>query len=200
MADLPRLVRVAAEVGWRGQTSLALVGLVVAYWVLASVLDQPLRLGETLLVAIAAALLTAGIAGLSSARRVREALERSLRPRPAMLYETAADGRDRRARVMLLVAFAVAALLVVDRVVEGGGLIAGLVSGLMLVLGGVDLIEARRWQRIERELNVRLYLLIPPNAMAGRYGRIEVYEVPRERSATDRPPAMRNGAGRERDG
>jgi hypothetical protein len=123
------------------------------------------------------AVLAAVPALLSTRRRVPEALAATRRPPPA-LYETRADARDRRSKLVLLVLFAVAALLVVDRVVDGGGAIAGLVVGLFAVLGGVDLHEARRWRAAERERGTRLYILIPVRAMAGRYGRVEVYEAP----------------------
>jgi hypothetical protein len=177
VADLPRLVRIDGEVRWRGQAALAIAVAVVLYWATAWYLEAPFETLPVLLVCAGTALLTAIAALLSTRRRVPEALEATRRPPPA-LYETRADARDRRSRLVLLVLFAVAALLVVDRVVDGGGAIAGLVVGLFAVLGAVDLVEARRWREAERARDSRLYILIPGRAMGGRYGRVEVYEAP----------------------
>jgi hypothetical protein len=179
VADLPRLVRIHGEVRWRGQAAIAVAVAVVLYWVTAWYLDAPVEPLPALLVLAGTAVLTAIAALLSTRRRVPEALAATRRPPPA-LYETRADARDRRSKLVLLVLFAVAALLVVDRVVDGGGAIAGLVVGLFAVLGAVDLYEAGRWRASERERGTRLYILIPARAMAGRYGRVEVYEAPGE--------------------
>ena len=72
------------------------------------------------------------MAGLSSARRIREALDETEPPPSSSLIETRADAGDRRSRVFVIVLFAVAALLVADRVVGGGGIIAGVVVGLFV--------------------------------------------------------------------
>jgi hypothetical protein len=185
LADLPRLVRVEEEVRWRGQAALSVVAAVALYWLLAWYLDASFKVLETLLVAIVVALLSTAVAGLSSAGRIREALDETEPPPPSSLIETRADAGDRRSRVFVIVLFAVAALLVVDRVVGGGGIIAGVVVGLFTVVGVVDALEARRWRKAELSRMSRMYILLQPGALAGRYGRLEVYERPRPPRASD---------------
>jgi len=184
-ADLPRLVRVENEVRWRGQAALSIVAAVALYWIVAWYLDAPFRVPETLLVALTVALLSTAVAGMASARRIREALQETLPAPPAAMYETRADAGERRSRVFVMVLFAVSVMLIADRVVGGGGVIAGVVVGLFAVVGVVDVLEANRWRKAELGRMARLYLLLPPNALAGRYGRVEVYERPRPPRASD---------------
>ena len=185
LADLPRLVRIENEVRWRGQAALSIVAAVALYWIVAWYLDAPFQVPETMLVTLIVALLSATVAGLASARRVREALQETDPPPSAALIETRADAGERRSRVFVMVLFAVSVLLIADRVVGGGGVIAGVVAGLLLVVGIVDVLEANRWRAAELSRMARLYLLLPPNALAGRYGRLEAYERPRPPRAGD---------------
>jgi hypothetical protein len=184
-ADLPRLVRVENEVRWRGQAALSIVAAVALYWIVAWYLDAPFRVPETLLVTLIVALLSTTVAGMASARRIREALQETLPTPSAAMYETRADAGDRRSRVFFLVLFAVTVMLIADRLVGGGGVIAGVVVGLFVVVGIVDVLEANRWREAELSRMARLYLLLPSNALAGRYGRVEIYERPRPPRASD---------------
>ena len=170
---------------WRGQAALSIVAAVALFWLVAWYLDAPFRVAETLLVMVVAALLCAAVIGLSSARRIREALDGTEPPPPGALFETRADAGERRSRVFVIVLFAVAAMLIVDRLVDGGGIIAGLAVGLFGVIGAVDTFEAQRWRKAELSRMARLYILIQPNALAGRYGRVELYERPRPPRASD---------------
>lgn len=185
LTDVPRLVKVDDEVRWRGQAALSIVATVTAYWLLAWYLDAPFEVLQTVLVTIAVSLLSIAVTGLSSARRIREALEETEPSPTGALFETRAAAADRRTRVFVIVLFAVGALLVLDRVVDGGGIVAGMVVGLLLVVGTVDLAEAGRWRKAELGRMSRLYILLPPGAMAGRYGQLEVYERPRPPRASD---------------
>lgn len=170
---------------WRGQAALSVVAAVALFWIVAWYLDAPFRVGETLLLTIVAALLCAAVIGLSSAGRIREALHSTEPPPVGVIVETRADATERRTKVFVIVLIAVAAMLIIDRLVDGGGIVAGLMVGLFGVLGVVDTIEAQRWRKAELSRMARLYILIQPNALAGRYGRVEVYERPRPPRASD---------------
>jgi hypothetical protein len=186
LAGLPRLVRIAEEVRWRGGAGVAIAFAVSAYWLAQWLLDVDVRVLESLLSLLAVSVLTAGVGGLASTGRMREAL-RDTRPPPRLaVYETQADGRERRARFTGIVLFGAVVLLVFDRVTGGGGVMAGLLAGLFGTAGVLDRWEARRWLAAERERDARLYLLIRPNALVARFGRTEVYEAPRRDS--DRHP------------
>lgn len=187
LADLPRLVRVGDEVGWRGQLALSVAAMVGAYGIASWLFGSPLRTGDAALMALVAAVFGGGIAAFSSARRVRESVRATASPPAAAVYETTADSRDRRQRTTLLLVFVAGSLLVVDRIVGGGGLIAGLLIGLFGAVGAVDLIEARRWEVVEKAIRSFLYVLIPPRGLAGGYGRVELFEIPRDPDA--RAPA-----------
>jgi hypothetical protein len=179
LAGLPRLVRVAEEMRWRGGAGVAIALAVAAYWLTQWLLDADVRGLETLVSLLAVSVLTAGVAGLASAGRMRDAL-RETRPPPRLaVYETQADGRERHARFTGIVLLGAVVLLVFDRVTGGGGVMAGLLAGLFGTAGVVDRWEARRWLAAERARDSRLYLLIRPNAMVAKFGRSEVYEAPR---------------------
>lgn len=183
LADLPRLVRVGDEVGWRGQLALSIAAMVGAYGVASWLFGSPLRTGDALLMALVAGVFGGGIAAFSSARRVRESVRATASPPAAAVYETTADSRDRRQRTTLLLVFVAASLLIVDRIVGGGGLIAGLMIGLFGAVGVVDIVEARRWDVLEKAIRSFLYILIPPRGLAGGYGNVELFEIPREQDA-----------------
>jgi hypothetical protein len=186
LAGLPRLVRVAEEMRWRGQAGVTIAMAVVAYWLTQWLLDAEPRPLETAISLLAVSALTAGVAGLSSSNRLREAL-RTTRPPPRLtVYETQADGRERRVRFTGILLLGAVVLLVFDRVTDGGGVMAGLLAGVFGTAGAVDWFESRRWRAAELARDARLYLLIRPNAMVARFGRTEVYEEPRRDA--DREP------------
>ena len=190
LADLPRLVRVGDEVGWRGQLALSLAAMVGAYGIASWLFGSPLRARDALLMALVAAVFGGGIAAFSSARRVRESVRATSSPPSAAVYETTADSRDRRQRTTLLLVFVAGSLLIVDRIAGGGGLIAGLMIGLFGAVGAVDLVEARRWEVVEKAIRAFLYVLIQPRGLAGGYGAVDLYEIPRE---PETGPAVEDG-------
>jgi hypothetical protein len=186
LAGLPRLVRVAEEIRWRGQASLSLGVAVAAYWAMSWLLGDPVDPIRGGISAAAVAALTLALCGLSSASRVREGLRETLPPPRLSVYETVADGRERRARFGGIVLLGAVVLLVFDRVTNGDGTMAGLLTGLFIAAGAVDLGEARRWRTAERDRDARLYVLIRANAMVARFGRAEIYEE--RRPDPDRRP------------
>lgn len=187
LADLPRLVRVADEVGWRGQLALSIAAMVAAYGFASWLFGSPLRTGDALLLGLVAAVFGGGIAAFSSARRVRESVHSTEAPPSIAVYETTADSRDRRSRATLLMVFVAGSLLVVDRVTGGEGLISGLLIGLFGAVGVVDVIESRRWEVIQKAIRSHLYILILPRGLAGGYGSVDLYEVPREPDVRSTP-------------
>jgi hypothetical protein len=188
LAGLPRLVRVADEVGARGQATLS-VGLAVgAYWVCLWLLDQPVSPLKTLVSLLIAGLPASLMASVGSGRRIA-AGRGELRPPPRLaVYETLADARERRARLAGILLLAAVVLLIFDRLTAGEGTMAGLTVGFFASIGLVDLLEARRWAETERARGVRLYVIVRPNAMVARYGPAEVYEVPRADANRDEEP------------
>lgn len=179
LAGLPRLVRVAGEVRWRGQCALGMAVAVAGFWTASWLLDQGMRATETLLAAGAIGLPTAAVSLAAGPRRVRESLRRSLPPPRAALHETLADARERRTRLAGIVLTGVLVLLVFDQATGGGGVMSGLVVGLFGALGASDVREAARWDVAEREREARLYVLVRPHALLPRMGAVEVYEGPR---------------------
>jgi hypothetical protein len=65
-----------------------------------------------------------------------------------------------------------------DQVAGWSGVTAGVIVGAAAGLGVADLVEARRWERAERERDADLYVKVGPRALVAGYGRIELYEVP----------------------
>ncbi len=191
LAGLPRLVRIAEEMRWRGQAGVAIGMAVAAYWLTQWLLEADTRPLETGLSLLVVSVLTAGVAGLSSAGRVREALGATRPPPRLAVYETHADGRERRVRFTGIVLLGAVVLLVFDRATGGGGVMAGLLAGLFGTAGAVDWLESRRWRAAERDRHARLYLLINPNAMVARFGRTQVYEAPRRDADREPDPVAR---------
>ncbi len=177
LAGLPRLVRVVEEVRARG---IAAVGIGVAaagWWLAAWLVGQDVDGPRTLLGGLVVAVPTLLLAGLAGRRRLA-AVDR-LRPPPRpVVYETAADGRERRVRLAGIVVFGVIVLIMFDRLRGDGGEMAGLVAGLFLSAGFVDVMEARAWERIVRDRRADLYLLIRPHALMAHMGPGDVYERP----------------------
>jgi peptidoglycan/LPS O-acetylase OafA/YrhL len=179
LADLPRLVRVAEEVRLRGQAAISVALAVVAYWLLAWLLDESVDAAWTGIHLAVMAVLAGSLAAIVSVRRLREGLAASRRPPRPSVHETRADGRDRRTKLAGLVVLGVVLLLAFDRSTDGEGRMAGLIVGLLLAVGVVDWIEARRWQAAERARGSLLYVLVRANALVSPFGVTDVYEVVR---------------------
>ncbi|MCU0307964.1 MAG: hypothetical protein MUE51_09420 [Thermoleophilia bacterium] len=186
LAGLPRLVRVADETRWRGQSAVALALSVACYWTVAWLLDGPVAPGQAFASAGTALLAALIGAGLISRARLG-ALGAVRRPPRPVVYETLADGRERRTRASGIVLMGTVVLLVFDRLSGDGGIMAGLMVGIGLGIGLVDRLEARRWAAAERARDSRLFLLLRPHALLARYAGMEVYEEPRP--DPDRTPA-----------
>lgn len=180
LAGLPRLVRVGEEVRMRGVAALGIGTAAAGWWMLAYLIDQDVSVLKTLVAGGAVGALTLVIAAVFSSRRLGAARE-VRRPPSRAVYETLADGRERRVRLAGIVVFGVIVLLAFDRLTGGGGEMAGLVAGLFLPVGAVDLLEARSWAALERtrEDALGLYVLVRPQALMASMGAQEVYERPR---------------------
>ncbi len=188
LAGLPRIARVAEEVRLRGWLALAAAGAVAAWWTIQWLLDQPLQPGRTWLFALVVAVL-AGISGLVNVpRRLREGLREPRLPTARVVYETRADGRDRRIRLSGAVFLSAIVILMFDRLADWEGVTAGVIVGVAVGVGLADLFEARRWHRAEREREATLYVRIGPRALVASYGMADIFEVPRE---PDDPPDWR---------
>jgi len=178
LAGLPRLVRAWDEVRTRGTAAVGIGIAAAGWWMIVWLLDQPVSPLRTALGAAAVGVPTLLLAARASARRLAAADEVGPPPRPCV-YETAADARERRTRLAGIVVLGVIVLVMFDRLTGGGGEMAGLVAGLFVATGVVDLMEARTWERLERQHPGGLYMLIRPHAMMAHMGAGEVYERPR---------------------
>lgn len=179
LAGLPRLVRVRDEVRMRGVAAVGIGAATVGWWMLAWLLGEDV-LGLRFVLGIAGiGVPTLLLAAWASGRRLREARQFRMPPRIAV-YETMAAARERRTRLAGVVMFAVIILMIFDRLSHGGGEMAGLVAGLFIPVGAVDILEARRWTELEREHHdTRLYVLVPARAFMARLSPQEIYERPR---------------------
>ncbi len=189
LAGLPRLVRVVDEVRMRGVASLGIGTAAAGWWMAAYLLGQDVAILRTLVAGAVVGVVTLIIAGIFSARRLGAAKE-PLRPPRNTVYETVADGRERRLRLAGIVVFGVIVLLAFDRLTGGTGDMAGLVAGLFWPVGAVDVLEARSWAALERmrESGRGLYVMVRPQALMASMGATEVYERPAgDREATPSP-------------
>jgi len=178
LAGLPRVVRVADESRWRGQSAVA-TGLVLgAFWGFTWLLGEPVEVVRTAVSFGAVLAPTLLVAGLAGGRRMRDNLAHTRRPPATAVHETAAASRDRRMRLATVVLFGIIALLLFDRFTDGGGVMAGLVAGLMLGVGAVDWREAHMWRGAERERDSRLFVLVRPRALMPTIAASEVFEAP----------------------
>jgi hypothetical protein len=179
LAGLPRLVRVRDEVRMRGIAALGIGAATVGWWMLAWLLGEGvdgLRFG---LAAIGIGIPALIAAWLISRRRLRVAREFQAPPRNAV-YETIAAARDRRTRLSGVVLFGVIILMIFDHFSHGAGEMAGLVAGLFIPLGAIDVRESHQWSALEREHHdTRLYVLVPAHAMMAPFSPDAVYERPR---------------------
>lgn len=189
LAGLPRLVRVTEEVRMRGIAALGVGVAAGGWWALGWLLGLDLSPLRTVLGFVGVGVPALLVAGLASGRRLRAAAD-PLPPPRIVVYETIADGRERRTRLAGIIVFGVIILMMFDRLYGGGGEMAGLVAGLFCAVGVVDLMEARAWTRIERRAGGGdLYLLVRPHALMASMAPSEVYERPRrDREAERREP------------
>lgn len=186
LAGLPRLVRVADETRWRGQSAIATALVIGAFWAAGWLLGEPVDAGTTALAVAAVALPTLLVSALVGARRLQRSLVQAVPPPRASVHETQASSRDRRMRLAGIVLTGIVALLLFDHFTHGGGIMAGLLAGLLGGLGAVDWIEARRWEAAERERETRIFVIVRPDALSPRLGATEVYETPRPGRERDR--------------
>ncbi len=178
LAGLPRIARVVEEIRLRGWLVLSVACAVAAWWAIQWLLDQPLQPARTWLIALVVAVLTAVAALVNVPRRVRQGLVAPRFPTARVVYETRADGRDRRIRLSGAVFLSAVVILMFDRLAGWEGITAGVLVGATIGMGGADLLEARRWDRAERERESELYVRIGPTALVASYAEAEIYEVP----------------------
>jgi hypothetical protein len=185
LAGLPRLVRVSEEIRVRGTGAVgigvAAAGYAMFAWLLGQPVDGQKAIAAALIVGIPALL----AAGLASRRRQARLHDIGLAPRMTV-YETLADGRERRTRLASIVGTGVVVLMTFDHFTDGQGLMAGLVAGLFIGVGVVDLAETRMWNELERARAQGLYVIVRPHAMVASYATTEVYERPGGDRDTDR--------------
>jgi len=186
LAGLPRIVRASDEISQRGVLAIAVAVSAAVWWVLQWLLDQPLEARQTGLLLIVVGVLATVAAWVNSSRRVADGLIETRFPRSNVVYETRADGRDRRLRYAAAVFMTVVLVLVSDVLIEWGGVTAGVIAGAGLAVGIVDLVEARRWERAERRREAELLVLIRPKALVASYGEAVIFEVPHG-TPTSRP-------------
>jgi hypothetical protein len=179
LAGLPRLVRVADEARWRGQSAVATAIVVGLYWGATWLVGETIEPERTALAFAVVALPTFALASMGGVRRVRDAVVRATPPPRASVHETPASSRERRLRLAGVVLTGIIALLIFERFTDSGGVMAGLIAGLLLALGTADWREAGVWEAAERERESRIYVLIRANALTPRLGIREVYEAPR---------------------
>lgn len=185
LAGLPRLVRVADEARWRGQSAVATAIVVAAYWGATWLVGETVEPERTALAFAVVALPTLMIVSLGSGRRIREGLDRVAPPPRASVYETPASSRERRLRLAGIVLTGIIALLIVERFTDSGGVLAGLIAGLLLALGIADWREAGDWDAIERQRESRIFVLIRADALTPRLGATDLYEAPRPGRESD---------------
>jgi hypothetical protein len=178
LAGLPRIAPVTEEIRLRGLLAIAVGGAAAAWWTVQWYLDQPVDGSRTWLFALVVAALSAISVAIHMPRRVREGLKRTRFPTSRVVYETRADGRDRRVRLSGAVFLTVIVLLTFDRLAGWGGVTAGIAVGALAAVGISDLVESRWWARAERERDADLYVRIGPRALVAGFGDVQIYEVP----------------------
>lgn len=187
LAGLPRIAPAAEEVRLRGLLALAVGGAAGAWWLVQWLLDQPVDTARTWLLGLVAAVLGGVYMLLNVSRRVRTGLAGARLPSSRLVYETRADGKERRTRLAGAVFLSVVVVLMIDRLAGWDGVMAGIVAGAALAVGVGDLVEARRWGRAERERDADLYVRIGQHALVAGFGAAEIYQVPRP-PKPDPPP------------
>jgi hypothetical protein len=178
LAGLPRIARIAEEVRLRGVLAIAVGGAAAAWWVIQWLLDQQVEPGRTWALALLTAVLAAVSGLVNVPRRLREGLRNPRFPSARVVYETRADGRDRRVRLFGAVFLSTTVILIFDQIAGLWVVNALAIVGAAVGLGVADLVEARRWARAERERDADLFVKLGPRALVAGFGRVEVYEVP----------------------
>lgn len=178
LAGLARVVRVADETRWRGQSSVAACVVLVAFWALNWVLGVPVERVRTPVGFAAVFVATLPLVLFSSRRRVRETLAQARGLPRSVVHETAAASRERRMRLVSVVLFGVIVLLVFDHLTGGGGMMAGLIAGLLGGMGISDWRESALWRAAERERDVRLFAIVRPRALTPALAPQDVFQVP----------------------
>lgn len=188
LAGLPRIARVAEEVRLRGLLGMAVAAAAGAWWTIQWLLDQPMDAGRTWLYALVVAVLLGILGAVHVPRRLRDGLRAPRFPSPRVVYETRADGRERRLRLAGAVFLSTIVILMFDRLADLGGITAGVVVGVGGALGVWDLVESRRWAQAERERDAELFVRIGAQSLVASLGAIEIFEVP---NRSDDPPDWR---------
>ena len=116
LAGLPRIARVAEEVRLRGVLALAVGAAAVAWWTIQWLLDQPVESARTWALALLTVVLAAVTGLINVPRRLREGLRNPRFPSARVVYETRADGRDRRIRLSGAVFLSTIVILMFDQV------------------------------------------------------------------------------------
>ncbi len=179
LAGLPRLVRVRDEVRMRGVAALGIGAATAGWWMLSWLLGEGV-LGLRFVLAVVGIGIPALVAAMAVSRRRLRAADHLHPPPPTAVYETIAAARERRTRLAGVVLFGVIILMIFDHFSHGGGEMAGMVAGLFVPFGAVDLREAKRWTRLEAEHHdTRLYVLVPAHAMMAPFTPDAIYERPR---------------------
>jgi hypothetical protein len=179
LAGLPRLVRVRDEVRMRGIAALGIGAATAGWWMLAWLLGEGVDVLRFSLAALGIGIPALIAAWLISRRRVGIARAFQAPPRNAV-YETIAAARERRTRLSGIVLSGVIILMIFDHFSHGAGEMAGLVAGLFIPFGVIDVRECRQWSALEQEHHdTRLYVLVPAHALMASFSPEAVYERPR---------------------
>lgn len=186
LAGLPRIVRAAGEVRWRGQALMALGLASACFWTVLWLVDGPVQPSVAGAVFVAALAMALILGSITSRRRLAHALTVVKNPR-AMVHETPADALERHTRASLVFVFAAVVLLMFDTFISDVGGTAALLAGAGIGLGLIDRREARRWAQAEDARGSRLFLMIRPGAMLVRMGVTECFELPRAQTPDDGP-------------
>lgn len=187
LAGLPRIVRAHDEVRWRGQvlTTLGLASL--SYWLILWLAGGPVQGLPAGIVGAAAFVLALGLGAATSRRRVAHGLL-TLRPPRGVVHETPADARERRVRAATIMFLGVGVLILLDTLVSNIGATSALVAGAGVGAGIIDRLEARRWERAEDDRDLRIFLMLRPNALIASMGVQDAYALPKARGARDDEP------------
>lgn len=178
LAGLPRLVRAAEELRWRGTAAAGMAVAAAGFWLATWLLGQSVEVLWTVLGAAAVGIPAAVALAATAPRRVDRALDDTRPPPRASLYETPAAARERRTKLAGIALTGVIVLMAFDRLTDGGGLMAGLVAGLAGALGAADLRDAGRFKAGEDARGARLFLMLRATALSARFGASQVYEEP----------------------
>ncbi len=148
LAGLPRIVRAADEICWRGQAMLSLGLASACYWTAMWLVDGPVQPLAASVVFMASLMMSLVLSAITSRHRLAYALDHITNPR-AMVHETPADARERHALAAAVFVFGAVFLLVMDTAISEVGATAALLAGAGIGIGLTDRLEARRWQLVD---------------------------------------------------